>query len=290
MFNMKKIQAHPSVLNADCLRAICKPLNKLNISYFSHVNIDKEGQFSALTNNPEFHTHYLENSYYHADIHLSELGQSSKLIIWDALGFDGISQKMDDDAEAFNIRHTFTIVEKNSFGDNYYHFSTHIRDGSFNQIYLSNLDLLNMFIKHFNSTIGQSKELSKAYDIKFTIDQNEAAYSIGEFQHLEIIRSDFMREISLNSAVEMETRRIFKNSTFLIHKDTHRAVSLSKQQTRCLLLLMQGFTATETANQMNLSHRTINHYLENLRDKLGCRNGKELIAAYYSQLMQPNLF
>lgn len=285
---MKKILSHPALLYADHIKAICEPLNKLNINYFSHANIDKNGEFSGIANNPAFQKHYLEQSYQRADIHLSQVGSNSKYIIWDALECDGVSQRMDVDAEAFGIYHTFTIIDKNAFGDNFYHFSTSMKERSFNQVYLSNLDLLFMFIKHFNTCISQSKDLNKSYDIKFSIDSNEASYSIGQLNSIDTMRSNFMREISTKSLDE--NRRIFKNSTFIIHKDTHRAVSLSKQQTRCLLLLMEGYTATETANKMNLSHRTINHYLENLRDKLGCRNGKELIAAYYSQLIKPNLY
>jgi len=51
----------------------------------------------------------------------------------------------------------------------------------------------------------------------------------------------------------------------------------------CLHLLAMGFSAKEITDQLNLSRRTVESYLAYVRQVYGCRNSKELIAAYYRQ-------
>ncbi len=290
---MNVINKHPVLLHASDIEDICRPLSKLNISYFAHVNIDKAGQFSAVSNHPEFHKHYLQQGYHHADIHLANSVLTAKYIIWDSLVCSGESEQMNQDAEALNIRHTFTIIDKNATGDNFYHFSTHIKEHSFNQTYLSNIDLLEMFVSYFHACMNHSKKLLKAYEFKYSLDKSDAECNIntGSFSLcLGDTRAEFMRELSMPRAgSKTEAKRLQKNNALLIHKDTNQAVALYRQQLKCMVLLMEGHTAREIADKINLSCRTVNHYLENLRNKLGCRTSKELISAYYGQIMRFSL-
>ena len=52
------------------------------------------------------------------------------------------------------------------------------------------------------------------------------------------------------------------------------------------MLLVQGMNAAEIAEKLQLSPRTVYHYLDNVKHKLGCHNSKELIARYATQLMR----
>ncbi len=278
---MRNLDKHPIFQFASDIKAICQPLLKLNIDCFAHMKIDEAGKLSTISNHPEFHKNYLEKSYHHSGIHLAEFAERSNYILWDVLQSTGNSAKMVEDLELFNIRHSFTIIEKNSSGADYYHFSTAIKD-SFNHVYLSNLDLLKLFIGHFKASVRQSKNLSRAYNIKFDIKENTAEYSLGVDNELKIRREKFLHEL-LDSQSKTIQCKNFNN--FIIHKDSHQAVAISRQQTKCLLLLFEGHSAKEIAKKMELSPRTINNYLEAIKDKLGCRNSKELISIYYTQLM-----
>jgi len=55
---------------------------------------------------------------------------------------------------------------------------------------------------------------------------------------------------------------------------------LSPQQLKCCRLLIRGCSIKKIASELSLSHRTVEHYLENSRVKLKCRTTKELIARY----------
>jgi DNA-binding CsgD family transcriptional regulator len=47
---------------------------------------------------------------------------------------------------------------------------------------------------------------------------------------------------------------------------------------------MAGQSIKQIAITMNLSPRTIEHYLEKIRQMLGCRSNRELITSYLQQL------
>jgi DNA-binding CsgD family transcriptional regulator len=52
---------------------------------------------------------------------------------------------------------------------------------------------------------------------------------------------------------------------------------VTKREIECAHRLIDGLTAKETARLMNISHRTVEKYIENLKYKLQCRNLKQLI-------------
>lgn len=55
---------------------------------------------------------------------------------------------------------------------------------------------------------------------------------------------------------------------------------VSKREKQCLEFYLSGNTAKETAEILNLSHRTVEEYLNNLKKKLGCRYKRELFKIF----------
>lgn len=260
----KKISQHPTFTNTEDLLTLCKPLNKLNISYFCHVRIDDNDNFSGIGTDAKFAEHYLKNKYYNADIHLSKSNRFGKYVIWDAVHRTGLSEKMDLEAAQFGIRHTFTIIEKNSHYNDYFHFATDQADNAINQIYINNLDLLHCFIQYFKESVDQSKVLSRAFNIKFRVHPDAPGYTIKSGNDFEKMRFDFIGQINKNKSSELLTL----------------PTDLSIQQINCLNLLMQGNSAKQIANQLHLSQRTVENYLQHIRKKMSCKSSLELIHKY----------
>lgn len=268
------ISKHPALIHIQDMETICRPLTKLGITYFAHVNVTKQGQFSGISNNAKFAEHYLKNKYYNADIHLAKKNNLGCYILWDSLERTGLSEKMHTEAAQFGVRHTFTIIEKKHFHSDFYHFATHVKNNTINQVYIENMDLLQRFIIYFNKVISSSPVLAKAYDITFMLDRLSQGYTIREdhkFSKYQNKRLEFIKDIQ-----ELEFNDLFDSSCPI--------ASLSPQQHNCLKLLSEGYSAKKIAAILNLSPRTVENYLSNLRDILKCSSSKELIAFYYSVL------
>lgn len=254
---MKSIQNHPSLLYAQDISTLCQPLLKLNISYFAHVHIDLAGHFSGVSNNAAFGEHYLKNKYYNADIHMASENKFGHYVIWDAIERSGQSLKMHSEAAEFGVRHTFTIIEKDHTGKHFYHFANNSPSPTINQVYLTNIDLLKLFIAYFKDNIKQSKLLAKAYDIKFKLDTTAKGYIIKTDDKIRVPEIEFIRELKLGT-----------------HFSNH---ALSKRQLDCLYYLIRGMTVKEISNYLNLSPKTVEHYLDAAKIKLNCFSRSGLI-------------
>lgn len=69
----------------------------------------------------------------------------------------------------------------------------------------------------------------------------------------------------------------------LSHKNINVSLNIPPQRAQCLEHLAQGKSSKEIAKAMNLSPRTIDHYLAILRKELSCRSSRALITCYNNQ-------
>ena len=76
----------------------------------------------------------------------------------------------------------------------------------------------------------------------------------------------------LTSMTEMGLFNIFENKNI-----DNEKVFLPKQQKTCAIYLLQGLTNKDVALKMNLSERTIESYIETMKNKFHCSNKTQLI-------------
>lgn len=275
------LQSHPTLCYPTEISAICKPLKSLNIDYFSHVKIDVQNRFSAICNNPDFCKYYYDNKHYNADIHMGKDHCLGDFILWDALSFDNKSAILAEEAKAFGVKHVFTIIEKNQNDVNYFHFASNLDSMQINQFYLANIDLLKLFTLHFKENISKSNALKYGYDLKFDLDETSSEFAL----KIDESFNNFNRSTFLaNLKHQTHSSGSHTNRLVLLHKETNKPVSLTKQQERCMRLLMTGQSAKQIAFNLNISPRTAEHHIAIIKRILGCHNVKELLGFYVSQL------
>lgn len=68
-----------------------------------------------------------------------------------------------------------------------------------------------------------------------------------------------------------------------IDKDMNQ-VYFSKRELEIVRILVRGKTAKEVALNLQLSKRTVEHYIENIKDKMGATNKSELIEMLFNSL------
>ena len=69
----------------------------------------------------------------------------------------------------------------------------------------------------------------------------------------------------------------------ICHKENFKLSNkcVSKREKECLYYLIRGMTAKEIGRALNLSPRTIEFYIENMKKKFSCHNRIDLIAKAY---------
>ncbi len=88
----------------------------------------------------------------------------------------------------------------------------------------------------------------------------------------EIVKGDHQKS---STALKATLSKVKEARYYLNGK--YQGLSLSKRQAECLLCLARGYTAKEIAKILGLSPRTAEHYLGNMKTKLGCQNRFDLL-------------
>lgn len=60
-------------------------------------------------------------------------------------------------------------------------------------------------------------------------------------------------------------------------------IYFTKTEVQCLECFIAGFTNRKTAEALNLSDRTVEFYLNNMKEKLTCSTKKQLIEKFLNQ-------
>lgn len=153
------------------------------------------------------------------------------------------------------VNHVFTIIEKTDHGRDFFHFATDQADGSINQAYLSNIDLLNLFIMYFKNTVKESKTLSSAYDFSFPIEKPYDGFVINPANP---IKPDELRTTL--------TKLIQNNKAFQIDKKTQ----LTFREIEVLAWLHYGKTVSQVAEILSVTDVTINKHIAKIKEKTRC--------------------
>jgi DNA-binding CsgD family transcriptional regulator len=252
---MKNIYTHPNFVFTSDIQDICKPLQSLGISYFSHVIIDENGKFSAIGTCPSFSELYVKKEYYNFDIHRAPAQQGQNHVIWDHIERDPKLNELYDDFKSFSFGHSFTISHQDLNGCNhYYDFSAKLGDGGINDSYLRNLDSLRMFILYFNERVNSSRDLKKAHDMKFTMQGNDEKRC----------------EHENTNQLTLPINRIYFS----------RDIYLTFREFQCLDSLSRGKTIEEIATDLCITARTMKAHICSIKEKLRCKNLFQLGLAY----------
>ena len=256
------LKKHPTLLYTEDIKSLCKTLEYLGITVFSHLKVFDGNRLTVLCNHPKSLVNYVQKKYYEADPCVNikrEKSDIGQYIMWDNVNCSGKTAAMLADSTSLDFRHVFTIIKNIEGTINFYHFGTHHINSSMNQLYINNLDLLDRFISYFNAQIEQSKVLASAYDIAINDDQKKYC-------------------VMINDNGGFDERLQEKRQMCLRAMLTADLPNLTAKEFACVKQLLQGKTAKEIAGHFGLSYRTIEDRIGNLKCKLNASSKAELIA------------
>lgn len=253
----------------ETINKICLPLQKIGIHLFSHDITFGHNKVAILTNNKKLFFTYYKNEL--PIICTSDEGR----ILEPGIYFNRyLEQSYQDCAQVlpivtqkFQLINSIHFLEKEEDCQHFFTFAAKLKETDFMHFVINNMELLKNFIVYYKK---------EAHDI--IMEAKKPKHQI-LLPHLSNFNHDALK--SCSSIIEAKT---INQQLVLLHKDTKKLIKLTPQQTHCFKFILQGYTAKEIAKVLNLSYRTVEHYLERIRFVLGCRNSKEIMFYYSKQL------
>lgn len=90
----------------------------------------------------------------------------------------------------------------------------------------------------------------------------------------------YVREV-INSGISSliyQQAKLDKNNELFYVGNPFEKFNLSKREEECLYFLIRGKSSKEIGRILNLSPRTVEHYIDNIKGKFGCDSKRNLIA------------
>ena len=236
-----ELKNHFALTSANEVNDICRPLKDIGITYFNYLKIYKDGSRELLTNNAPWIDHFYKNALYLTagvvDVeHLLPKGY----FLWSELDLNDPAYSQGQ--ESFNIDNGVSFVIKRDEITYLYIFASTKDNMHINNFYIRNVDLFRRFIQYFHDR--GSDLIKQAKSNKIVLPQQQ------------IINSNRLKNIEIPSNV----RRSFYKKTKM---DKFYLLDVSDD-----LYLMVGATAKQCARQLGISYRTVETYIEEIKQKI----------------------
>lgn len=268
---MRSIENSLTFQSVDKIKSICSPLFANKIKHFTHDITFSNGQLSELTSNPSVYE--LWSSKRPSAVFVNESGRILKSGIY-------LSEVLEEQDEYYkNSKHLFftvvgcnkmlEIVEREDDCQHMFHLGLNYNGADYHQWLLNNIDIFKKFINYY-------KKAAKELILEIKKVENRLILPVRQQCGLQNI-PDIAAVNTIDSKKE-------KYTMTLNHHQTFELITIAKQQSLCLAHLMLGKTAKDIATQMGISFRTVEHYLETIKKRLGCGSSMELISKYSDQI------
>jgi DNA-binding CsgD family transcriptional regulator len=242
-------------------RLIQPLITSFGIHAFGYYQIGVDGGITFLGNLPHVSEYYFGEELYkgnpflkHPDLVPSGYILADTAPSQEFLDAQSLMQKK------FGLEKLLLIFERE--GDLMYGYgiATTSHDANMMNVYLNHLDKFRSYCHYFRE---------QTQDLQQILNSSKLNMS-------KIIGDDFFcgnnkRDVRLEHA----TQKRFFNQLQLFEYQ-HMLKPLSKREVQCLQLLLQGNSASKIALRLSLSVRTVEHYIENIKNKLCCSSRREL--------------
>ncbi len=251
------IRKHINLVKQEEAEQVCSPLKKLGIHYFLYVRaFDDQSRIQISTNN-YWSEHFYEKKFYKIGT-FENLDVQSGLYLWSSLP---CQQIFCDLRNYFQIDHGITLAEKTNDGVEYFHFGSFVGNYEINNFYINNIDLLKRFNLYFKTNAKKLIENASKIRVLYKNPKNTNEFENTSSLEQQELRSRFIAHTPLNK-IPINTNKL--------------KFTLTQKELECSKLFIQGYSAKQIANIMNISCRTAEEHLANLKTKFSCSKESQL--------------
>jgi DNA-binding CsgD family transcriptional regulator len=232
------------------IKKVCNPLKHLNIPTFAYYSIEEDGRFAIISNYPKQLEFFYGEKLYMTCPYLTapHLFRSGAALI--PLTSDPEYQQKS--RLLHRVNNLFLIVRKLGRNLEGFFFITEDLDHTGLTQFLNHYPLLCQFGTFFKRELQQL--IGRAKDEGYNLRSAKGEAFLTRDPHLPLSGKD------PNASVFAKT-----------------IAALSPQEQCCLELFQEGRSAQATAALLGLKKRTVEHYFENIKQKLGCQSKWELL-------------
>lgn len=248
----------------DRLKKFCGPLfRNFGFNCLFYHYIAKDGYGTSFSTHIESFEYYFYNHLYRLNPYARhpDYFQTSIHFIPDVQD-QNYQKTIQVEADEFDIVNKIVFLEKSAEGCQGFSFAVS-KKGQHSFHFINDLPLLQCFIRRFKQ---------EAHDIiqRVLEDQLRLDQAIGAHFYSQ-------PEIFQSSVQDQKKIEFLKQMGILHSADEIR---LSARESECMRLLLQGYTAGQIAEAIDLSKRTVEHYLENVKLKTNCYTKLELLEKF----------
>ena len=225
--------------------------NQSPVSYFDYTRIYFDGSWIFFTTNPKVSDCFIDSG-------LSFLPQV-KIASKDSFHFIPSLPLFDsfasDAANHFDVHHLFAYVKKSEHYVDVYWLGTRNEEKDTINFYFNNLDKIKQFSNHFDE---------------------RALSLIKNAEKEKIIIPDI-----LTPDYDLAFQQLQKIPENNVDPQSHiRDKNLTSRELACLKLIAKGYSAKMTAKELNISHRTVERHVQNIKSKYHFSSRLQLIKLF----------
>lgn len=246
----------------DRIKKFCEPLQRAyGINHFIHYKVTDSGLSNGFSNHANWMEYFIgEQIYLHCPyMRHPQYYQSGYVFVQneDDSFDDSFQQAMKMATEQFNTQFCFLFLNKNPHNMEAFVFGAPPTITNMHSVLATEIPLLQLFISRF------CEEFDKMLE-----DLSHHLFDIATPMGLT-----FHEKADLLPASLLKKRRYLLKQLGI----DDRTCALSKREWEIVPLYLKGYSASQIAKQLFLSTRTIENYIDNLKNKLGCFTKRELI-------------
>lgn len=241
------------------MRQICEPLQRFfGINYFTYHSLTSDGHWRPFVSRPDWADYFTENQLYLQDpLLLHPRCYESGTLLWTHLIHDPHLQNVLKVAkDKFKMAHGFCIIEKTETGCDFFGFNAPPEHEQIYATYLQDVSVLKEFCRYFKTEAAPILKLIEQDPIPLLDLKGKTFEEVDEspFHHSRVPKSLFLKYIRAEPSIK-----------------------LSKREKECLSCYLDDLRMQDVAAKLELSVRTVEFYLANIKNKLNCWNKAELL-------------
>lgn len=251
------------------LKKLCDPLfTAFGMNSFYYQAIKSDGNFLSICTDVELMDHYfVGTTLYRTNPFITQFSQiKSGLFMPEMIDDEELHSSHLELREKYGVHYFSLIVRKEGNVCHEFGFGRPEENKKTELLFLNQLGLIHKFINHFERELNFV--INEMHHNPVSLKKDPALYE----KKLIIPTTD----------LNLEEKEQFLNALGLSSEPN---IQLTRREKNCADELLKGKTAAEIAASLHLSPRTVEHYLQVMKDKLDCKNKSELFSKLQAQYL-----